>query len=104
MSSKYLYMQECWSLFSKGGTQKLCQETSLPLLGTIPLDPVSMQMIAEQCHNMLGESKRLTNVSFAMTQELVRCCEGGLNILDEKPDSPAANALLQLANTIRLPP
>ena len=44
------------------------------------------------------------NESFALTQELVRCCEGGLNILDEKPDSPAANALLQLANTIRLPP
>ena len=44
-------------------------------------------------------------VLFSLTQELVRCCEEGLNIFDEKPNSPAATALLQLAKTIQqLPP
>ena len=34
-------VQEHWSLFSEGGAQTLCRENNLPLLGTIPLDPVS---------------------------------------------------------------
>ena len=34
-------LQEKWGLFSEGGARKLCQDYNIPLLGTIPLDPVS---------------------------------------------------------------
>ena len=35
------FMQEQWPIFNDGGVQKLCDEYSIPFLGTIPLDPVS---------------------------------------------------------------
>lgn len=37
------WLQDCWSLFSSGGASKLAMEYDLPLLGTIPLDPVSVE-------------------------------------------------------------
>ena len=40
VSVHYFLMQEHWSLFSHGGTQKLAEEFGIPFLGSIPLDPV----------------------------------------------------------------
>ena len=40
-----VYPQEHWALFSRGGAEKLASEYNIPLLGTIPLDPVRCGLI-----------------------------------------------------------
>ena len=43
----FLYLQECSNLFSSGGGESLAQETGVPFLGRVPLDPRLAQSLEE---------------------------------------------------------
>ncbi|XP_035677040.1 cytosolic Fe-S cluster assembly factor NUBP2-like [Branchiostoma floridae] len=63
--------QERTNIFSSGAGERLAREYSVPFLGRIPID-----------------------------QHLVQCCEEGSSIFKSHPESPAASALLQVAQAV----
>lgn len=55
-----------------GGGERLCAETGIPFLGSVPLDP-----------------------------RIGRCCDSGVSFFEEFADSPAATAILDVVDALR---
>lgn len=66
-----LIIQDCSEIFQSGGGQLLSEETGIPLLGKIPIDP-----------------------------NLVRCEDNGQNFIEKFANSPASLAVNNLRDVI----